>query len=165
MPTGDWVDSDYLARRVATIVGHGDEREETAAERLPLLRRLATRILRRKLTDKERSLLRTLLISERAPASVITRMLYAWRHGLGERDVRRMLKSLRQPVERDHAALVLEYEAERLLLDDDGQPVIDDNGRPIRYRPPVCDEHGQPILHRQSRRVVAVRPRVKLIRR
>jgi hypothetical protein len=98
-PKGTWIDSDVLARRVAAIVGKRDERVDAGAEILAALQRFARRLLGRSLSRDERSALRSLALVKRAPASAITRVLVAWRHGLGERDVRRMQHSVndRQP--------------------------------------------------------------------
>jgi hypothetical protein len=95
-PNGTWIDSDVLARRVTTIVGTRDERFENT-DALPRLRRLAQRLLGRPLSRDEREELRSLVVGKRAPCSVITRVLVGWRHGLGERDVRRMQHSLNVP--------------------------------------------------------------------
>jgi hypothetical protein len=82
---------------VASIVGSRDERLEHGAEILPRLFHVSSRLLGRKLSRGERDALRALVLVKRAPASVITRLLVGWRHGLGERDVRRMQKTLNQP--------------------------------------------------------------------
>ena len=97
VPTGTSIDSDVLARRVQAIVGNRDERLDDGAEILPRLRRLARRLLGRALSQDERDELRELVLGKRAPASVVTRRLVRWRHGLGERDVRRMQHSLNVP--------------------------------------------------------------------
>jgi hypothetical protein len=97
VPTGTWIDSDLLARRVASVVGTRDERLEEGAEILPRLLGFVRRLLGRKLSRDEREELRVLVLVKRAPASVITRVLLGWRHGLGERDVRQMMKTLHQP--------------------------------------------------------------------
>lgn len=96
-PTGDWVDSDYLARRVATIVGRHDERADDGAEILDALRRLVRRVLGRKLTRDEDDKLRTITLGTPEPPFVITRVLLEWRHGLSTRAVRRMQRSLNVP--------------------------------------------------------------------
>jgi hypothetical protein len=83
-----------LARRVKAIVGNRDERLEDGAEILGALQRLARRLLGRPLSRDRRNDLRALVLVKREPASVITRTLVAWRHGLGERDVRRMQATL-----------------------------------------------------------------------
>jgi hypothetical protein len=87
-----------LARRVASIVCTRDEQHENAAA-LPRLRRLAERLLGRSLSRKERDILRTRVLISREPASIITRLLVAWRHGVGERDVRRMMRALHAAVD------------------------------------------------------------------
>lgn len=139
-PTGVWIDSDVLPRRVAAIVGARDERDVDGAEKLAGLERLSRRLLRRKLTSPEREALHTLLFTKRAPASIITRVLVAWQHGVGERDVRRMLRTL-------HAAVDSEGN------DITGKPVLDpETGRP------VLDSAGSPVKHR-------ARPRVKMFYR
>ena len=94
VPTGTWIDSDVLARRVKAIVGNRDERLEDGAEILGALQRLARRLLGRPLSRDQRNDLRALVLVKREPASVITRTLVAWRHGLGQRDVRRMQGTL-----------------------------------------------------------------------
>jgi hypothetical protein len=86
-----------LAKRVASVVGTRDERVDEGAEILPRLFRFVSRLLGRKLSRKEREELRALVLVKRAPASVITRVVVGWRHGLGERDVRRMLAELNRP--------------------------------------------------------------------
>jgi hypothetical protein len=155
------MDSAVLARRVYTIIGTGDEREDKGGEAYEKLCRLAGRLMGRRLTSKERKRLFTLAFTKKVKASVITRQLTAWRHGVGERDVRRMQRSLHAPVSLPSTVLVLKY-------DKDGQPVCDEDGRPVWWVP---DENGQPA-HRhvpgeqpKPRRVQAVRPRVKLIYR
>jgi hypothetical protein len=86
-----------LARRVVAIVGNRDERLDDGSEILGALQRLSRRLLGRPLSRDQRATLRTLALVKRAPASVITRVLVGWRHGLGERDVRRMLAALNEP--------------------------------------------------------------------
>ena len=121
VPTGTWVDSDVLARRVKAIVGNRDERLDDGANILGDLQRLARRLLRRPLSPEERAAVRALVLIKREPASVITRTLVAWRHSLGERDVRRMIRSL------------------HVTLDAKDQDVagqsIDANGRPATPKP------------------------------
>src|SRR5688572_21430947 len=85
VPTGTWIDSDVLARRVKAIVGNRDERLDDGTDILSRLRRLARRLLGRALSQDEREQLRELVLAKRAPASVINRRLVRWRHGLGER--------------------------------------------------------------------------------
>jgi hypothetical protein len=105
-PTGDWLDDDALARDVAAIVGSRDERLDEGAEILLRLFDFSRRLLGHKLSQDEREELRALVLRERAPASVITRVLVGWRHGVGERDVRRMMKSLNRPSRRPHVVLI-----------------------------------------------------------
>jgi hypothetical protein len=139
IPAGTWIDSDVLARRVTSIVGTRDERHENVAA-LQRLRRFAERLLGRSLSRVERHTLRTQAVRKREPASVITRTLTAWRHGIGERDVRRMMHTL-------HAALDErgnDITGQPVLRPDNGVPVLDENGRPATHKP---------------------RPRVKLIYR
>jgi hypothetical protein len=128
-----------LERRVAAIVGPRDERLEDS-DALPRLRRLARRLLGRPLTADERRQLRTLLLVKRAAASVIYRVLVAWRHGIGERDVRRMMRTL------------------KVALDEDGNDIT---GQPVihkKTKEQMVDANGQPATHQP-------RPRVKLIYR
>ena len=158
-PTGTWSDSDVLAQRVSTIVGDRDVREDSGVEAYEQLCRLARRLLCRRVTPEERTRLKELLFTKKAKASVITRQLLGWKHGLGLRDVRRMERSLRAPISLDSTALVLKYA-------EDGQPVCDEHGQPQWWIP---DENGKParrfVAGEESRRprVKVVRPRVKLL--
>ncbi|MGH9200983.1 MAG: hypothetical protein ACRD2A_07085 [Vicinamibacterales bacterium] len=114
-PTGIWVDSDHLARRVAAIVGDRDERNgdrRDGADVYDGLCRLARRLLGQPLTPTHRDRLRRL--ARTAKASVIIRQLVAWRHGLTDRDVRRMTNALH-------------------VKDGD----VDDSGQPKKPRPRV----------------------------
>jgi hypothetical protein len=181
---GTWEDDDSLAADVSAIVGSRDERSEMGAEVYQSLERLTGRSLARRLTSEEKKILRRLFYGtpEVRPgkASVIVRQILVWRHNVTDPDVRRMQRSLREPVAHDFTSLVLKYEAEQPLLDADGKPAKDEDGRPILVRPPVCDDDGQPILwvpdeHGQPSRphvpgerhpglrVDVVRPRVKMI--
>lgn len=83
-----------LARRVKAIVGNRDERLDDGAKILADLVRLTRRLLGHPLSRDQRDALRALALVKREPASVITRTLVSWRHGLGERDVRRMQGTL-----------------------------------------------------------------------
>jgi hypothetical protein len=153
---------------VRDIIGSRDERAELDAEDYRDLKRLANRVLARKLTSEEEMILRRLCYGTgdaqpaqprrargRRPAhddeplrpekpSVIARHLLAWRFNVTDPDVRRMQSH--KCVAQDFTALVLKYGAEQPVLDADGKPVTDENGRPIQVQPPVCDNDGRPIL-------------------
>ena len=90
----------------------------------------------RVLSRHQRDTLRTLLVIKRAPASVILRVLMAWRHGVGERDVRRMIRSF-------HVAL------DQQGYDVTGEPILRANGGQ------QLDANGPPAVHKP-------RPRAKL---
>ncbi|MCL4848105.1 MAG: hypothetical protein KJ066_16305 [Acidobacteria bacterium] len=97
-PTGTWVDSLLLERRVKRLLPTGDARDddETITATVDALCRLTRRLLRRPVTTAQRARLRRLLCRRPQRADVVLRQLYQWRHGLGDRDVRRMLKSRRE---------------------------------------------------------------------
>ena len=92
-PTGTWIDSDLLTRRVNSIVADRDEREYDGPETYQRLCRLTRRLTGKPLTPEQRDRLRKLARS--AKRSVIVRQLLAWRHGVGDRDVRRMAAGLK----------------------------------------------------------------------
>jgi hypothetical protein len=196
VPAGTWEDDDDLLAEVSAIVGKDRrDRKVSGPAIVKELRSMAGRWLGRTLTAKEHDRLRALTlgqlkirralgrddtVSRTQPlkASAIVRELLSWRHNVTDPDVRRLQRSLREPVAYDVTALVLKYEAEQPVLDADRKPVTDKDGRPILIRPPVFDEKGEPILwvpdeHGQPSRpyvageplprrpVKTVRPRVK----
>jgi hypothetical protein len=156
---GTWEDDDLLSE-VRAIVGSRSDRKDDAdddgADRLDALCRLASRELGgQELTPKQQRTLRKLLFGgdgrsgnrkSAEKASVIERQLLVWRHGVTDPAVRRMQRSLHEPVTHELTSLVLKYETERPVVGADGKPAMDDDGRPILERLPVCDRDGQPIL-------------------
>lgn len=116
---GTWEDDDQLGIDVQRIVGQRDERAEVDVEAYGELKRLADRVLGRRLTSKEERILRRLCYGTgdgesaqprrtrgRPPMhddeprraekpSVIARQILVWRHNLTDPDVRRMQRSLR----------------------------------------------------------------------
>jgi hypothetical protein len=135
VPTGTWIDSDVLAGRVTSIVGPRDERLENGAEILPRLVRFVSRLLRRKLSRDERDQLRGLALVKRAPASVITRVVVGWRHGLGERDVRRTTKSLNKSLNKAFDAQGNDITGRPVLHEQTGMPMLDADGQPATHKP------------------------------
>jgi hypothetical protein len=119
-----------LARRVATIVGDKDERVDDGAEILSRLRRLGRRLLGRPLSADEGDVLRSLALIKPKRASVITRVLVAWRHGVGERDVRRIMRTLN--VALDKAGDVVTGQP---FLHADGRQLLDEKGQPAQHKP------------------------------
>lgn len=105
VPTGTWEDDDVLLAELREILRDGPRDRD--ADVLDAVCRLAARVLRRRLTRAQQQVVKTLLFGGRGPSgkqkdrrekpSVILRQIIGWRHGLGERDVRRMQQSLIAP--------------------------------------------------------------------
>lgn len=156
-PAGTW-DDDDLRAKVEAIVGK-DRRDREGADFAAVCR-----LVGRKPTPKQKQRLRKLVFGGTTASgkrvlgerpSVIAREIKAMRHSLTYPAVRDMQAALHKPVAQDVTALVLKYEAELPLLDEDGKRVaLDENGKlvtgkdgpPVLVRPPVCDEDGRPIL-------------------
>jgi hypothetical protein len=101
VPAGTW-DDDSLLADVQAVIGTTDERHDDGAEIFEAICRLAAQELRSKLMTARKDVLKSLVFGGRGrsgqhidaqKASVIARTIVGWRHGVGERDVRRMQRA------------------------------------------------------------------------
>lgn len=151
LPTGEWDDDevDALIAEVASVVEPQKERSDDA---LATLSALASRVLAKEPTSKQRERLRALLYgrlesrwevdeagrTQPSKASAIARQLVAWRYGLNVRDVRWMQETLRKarhPADRNKNKGKRDLTGQAILHRQTGQPMLDANGQPAKQTP------------------------------